>query len=144
MATHQELTDELLAATRASRTTVRLLDEGGELRLVAESLAPGVVSMRTGPVDDPTVYGTYIYLETERRMLIQNDCRTGEPRPPDSLIDYYHVHAQMLAPVIVDGEFVGTISVHLVGETRQWDDEAIGALADARARLEAELADASP
>lgn len=45
----QRLADDLLAETAASRTTIRLLDEAGRRRLVAESLAPGTVSMSTGP-----------------------------------------------------------------------------------------------
>lgn len=135
----QRLTDDLLVATGASRTTVRLIVEGGDLELVAESCAPGVASMATGPVVDPTVHPTYLYLERERKLLIQDDCRSGEPAPPASLVQHFGVWAQMLAPVVVNGEFTGTISVHQQGTTRQWDQAAVAALAAAERALEDHL-----
>jgi GAF domain-containing protein len=44
----------------------------------------------------------------------------------------------MLAPVIVDGEMVATISVHHQGGPREWQVAEVRALADARRRLESE------
>ena len=133
------LVAELLASTQASRVTVRLCEEDVDPRLVAEALAPGVVSMANGSPDAIRTAGTYAYLEEERRILVQNDCRTGEPSPPTSLIGYYKVYAQMLAPVFVEGEMVATISVHQQDKPRTWSAAEVGALAAARATLEEEL-----
>ncbi|MFC5834427.1 GAF domain-containing protein [Nonomuraea insulae] len=130
-----ELCDSLLAATGASRTTVRL----GEAELAAESRAPGVRGMDAGPAIDPRAFPTYQYLRDERRLLIQDDCRTGDPRPPASLVEHHRVYAQMLAPIVVRGELAGTISVHQQDTTRTWTDAEVAALAAARARAEKEL-----
>lgn len=136
----REVTDRLLDATASSRTTVRLIDEDGDLVLMAESLAPGVPSMVTGPSVDPRLHETYVYLEREREPLIQADCRTAAIRPPGSLIEHYRVLAQMLAPVVAGGDFRGTISVHLMDRTRRWSQEDVDALCEARRELERALA----
>lgn len=136
----REVTDRLLDATASSRTTVRLVDREDDLVLMAESLAPGVPSMATGPAVDPRLHETYVYLERNRELLIQADCRTAAIRPPRSLVEHYRVLAQMLAPVVVDGDFRGTISVHLMDRTRRWTREDVDALSDARRELENALA----
>jgi hypothetical protein len=97
--------------------------------------------MATGPSVDPRIHETYVYLERTHQLLIQDDCRVSEVPPPESLVDHYRVWAQMLAPVVVDGEFRGTISVHLMEQTRDWDDAAVQALESARRRLERTLAE---
>ncbi len=130
------LTDALLEQTRASRTTVRLAVDGHpSTALVAESLAPGVRSMRDGPQPPITAAPTYVFLERERRILVQRDCRTEGPAPPASLIDDYGVWSQMLAPVL-DGEtLAGTISVHCERRTRDWSAEDVAALAKTQANV---------
>lgn len=141
---YEELAAALLARVNASRVTVRLCEDGSDPLLVAEALAPGIPSMAGGPVTGIREAGTYVFLEKERRILVQNDCRAGEPTPPPSLIETYRVYAQMLAPVIVRGEMVGTISVHQQDRSRVWTKGEIGALADAQMTLEAELTGAGP
>lgn len=140
----EQLTAHLLAATDSSRTTLRLLDPWGRLHLVAESCAPGVQSMQEGPQIDPRPYATYQYLEQRRELLVQDDCRTGEPRPPETLISHHRVYAQMLAPVVVRGVFVGTISVHQQERSRRWSQAEIDALAAARREVEAAVREGSP
>jgi len=134
------IAEGLLKATQASRTTVRLVDDDGELVLAAESLAPGVSSMATGPAVDPRLHETYVHLERTHGLLIQEDCRVAEVQPPPSLIVHYRVLAQMLAPVVLGDEMRGTISVHLVEQTRKWSPESVAALDEARHELEAVLA----
>lgn len=138
---YQEVAQSLLESTGASRTTVRLCRQDGSVELVAECLAPGVASMHGGPVTNISAAPTYQYLLSQRDLLIQNDCRTGEPSPPRSLVDFYHVYAQMLAPVVIDDAMVATISVHQVGSAREWTADEIESLAAARARLEAAMAE---
>lgn len=134
------LTERLRQATQSSRTTVRLVDADGDLVLAAESLAPGVPSMATGPAVDPRLHETYVHLERTHELLIQEDCRVADVRPPPSLIEHYRVLAQMLAPVVLGEELRGTISVHLMDQTRTWSPESVAALDDARHQLEAVLA----
>jgi GAF domain-containing protein len=116
----QEVCAALLAATGSSRTTVRLVDPDGSIRLVAESRAQGVPSMVDGPQPAITAAPTYVELERHRRLIVQGDTRCEPPAPPRSLIDHYRVWAQMLAPVVVGDEMVGTISVHQQEATRVW------------------------
>lgn len=135
----QRIATALLGTTASSRTTVRLLDQGGQLRLASEVCAPGVGSMQTGPQIDPTVFPTYRYLEETGQLLIQDDCSTAGIAPPPDLLKVHRVHAQMLAPLTVDGAFRGTISVHQQDAPRHWKTHDIAALTNARAQAEAAL-----
>jgi GAF domain-containing protein len=131
----QAITDALLAELSASRTTIRLAVDGGPpTTLVAESRATGVRSMRDGPQPAITAAPTYVYLEQQRRILVQADCRHDPPAPPASLIEDYGVLAQMLAPVLdrAGTALVGTISVHSQGRTRTWTVADVVALAAAQ------------
>ena len=139
MTHHYDIASKLLQATSSSRTTVRLIDQEENLLLVAEVCAPGVASMGEGPQIDPRQFPTYLYLEEQQRPLIQNDCKNAEVQPPPSLTDHYDVAAQMLAPVMVDGTFRGTVSVHQQGHTRSWSGQDLEALDSARKEVEADV-----
>lgn len=139
----QRITDDLLVATGASRTTVRLSQPGSaDPVLVAESLRPGVMSMRTTQPPGIAAAQTYVYLEQQRDLLVQRDT-TEAPLPPRSLIENFGVGAQMLAPIVVDDSMVGTISVHQEGGPRDWSEADIGALRRARSDLEQAMAQTS-
>jgi maleate isomerase len=132
----EALTDALLSATAASRTTVRLaVGDSPSTTLVAESLAAGVRSMRDGPQPSITAAPTYVYLRERRQILVQRDCVNDDPPPPPSLIDDYEVRAQMLAPILDGDELVGTVSVHFQGGAREWTDQDVAALAGVQARV---------
>ena len=128
----QAVADDLRQQTKASRATVRLCAEDGSVEIVAESLADGARSMRVGPQPAVREAPTYIFLERERRILVQDDCRAAEHAPPPTLISVYGVLAQMLAPVVVDDRLVATISVHQQGRTRVWSKDDVAALAGAQ------------
>ena len=139
------LLSDLLALTDCSRTTMRIVGVDGSAHLLAECRADAdVPSMagRSGGID-PRRFPTYTYLEERRELLIQNDTRTDPVSPPPDLIEVHRVHAQMLAPLIVAGDFVGTLSVHLIGRTRDWSEEQIDALRRCRAAIEEILRDAA-
>ena len=123
-----EVCAQLLAATGASRTTVRVVAPDGSISLVGEALAPGVQSMRDGPQPAITTAPTYIELERGREPILQSDTRTQPPAPPASLVEHYRVWAQMLAPVVVDDVMVATISVHQQEATRSWSEADRAAL----------------
>jgi GAF domain-containing protein len=132
----QTVCEALLAATRASRTTVRLVDQTlSGISLVAEALADGVTSMHDGPQPAVRKAPTYVYLEHTHQLLVQQDLRTDPVAPPPSLIDDYQVWAQMLAPVLHDGQMVATISVHQQQALRHWSTSDRAALEDAQANV---------
>lgn len=122
--------DALAASLRSSlgvaRVTVRLPTGDGGVGLVAEALDEGVSSMRSGPQEDATRFATYAFLAEHGVSLVQEDLVTHPVRPPASLIDFYGTRAQMLAPIRVDGELVGVVSVHAL-EVREWRDTEVAA-----------------
>ena len=136
----QAIIEELLAATRSSRTTLRLDRPGEDFPVVAEALAPGVRSI-AGDLSFPIRSAeTVKHLERERRILLQRDLLGVEPAPAPELIEHYGARAQMLAPVVQGRRFVGIVSVHHAGGPRDWTQPEIAALERAAARIEAELA----
>jgi maleate isomerase len=84
----QDILEDLLESTSASRTTIRLDVPIQDLHLdtvAAEALAPSVRSLR----DDVSITNlrevpTVEFLEQERRVLVQNDCLTADPLFPRS------------------------------------------------------------
>ena len=135
----QEILEDLLDSTAASRTTVRLdmPDKNFHLDTVAaEALAPGVRSLRDDTsINDLRKVPTYEFVEKERRILVQNDCLTADPAPPPALIDHYGVKAQMLGPIVRDGRMIGIISVHYTPDPREWDEKDVDALQHALERV---------
>ncbi|MFD4975764.1 GAF domain-containing protein [Streptomyces sp. NPDC058424] len=60
-----------------------------------------------------------------RRVLMQDDCQTANPSPPQALLDAYQVRAQMLAPIVRDGRVVGWLSFHS-RDPRRWTGPTSG------------------
>ena len=92
--TFQVIIDELLHATGASRTTLRLEEPGGDFPVVAEALAPGIRSIKGGARVPVRNSATFAFFERERRILVVNDCRTSDPPTPQELMDFYGVRAE--------------------------------------------------
>jgi GAF domain-containing protein len=142
-ASFQEIMEDLLGSTGASRTTLRLdlPDQGTGLdAVVAEALEPGVRSIR----DDTSIRNlrgasTVRFLEEQRRPLVQNDCLADDLAPPSELMELYGVKAQMLAPIVRDDHLIGVISVHYVPGPRDWSAEDVAALQEAAERVQREL-----
>jgi GAF domain-containing protein len=131
------LMENLLEATKASRTTLRVVGVDGSAYLLAERRSDAAVpSMGSGAQVDPRAFPTYTYLEESRSLLVQNDTRVALVAPPPALIEVHRVFAQMLAPVVVEGQFVGTISVHLIDSPREWAEGQIDALRRCRLLVE--------
>src|SRR5215210_2734452 len=139
----QEILEDLLRATDASRTTLRLdlPDQGAGLdAVVAEALAPGVRSIR----DDTSIrnlrgVSTVRFLEEQRRVLMQNDCLADDLAPPSELIELYGVRAQMLAPIVREDRLAGVLSVHYAPGPRDWSSEDVAVLQEAVERVQREL-----
>lgn len=129
--------EELLAATGADRTTLRVDVPAHDLQVdltAAEALRPGSRSIRREGSLDQRRLNTVEWLEAHRVDLVQPDFH-GDPHPPQALIDVYGVHAQMLGPVQCDGDMTGWLSVHSLTE-RPWREQDIAALDAARAQAE--------
>ena len=128
---------DLLTTTGASRTTLRLDDARYGFHIddvVAEALAPGENSL------NQRAAATAQWVERNRRLLVQSDLSTGEPRAPDALIKLYGVRAQMLAPVERQGRLDGWISVHEARGPRSWSERDQTALEKAVDQVLRELA----
>jgi len=139
----QEILQDLLVSTGASRTTLRLDlpdQDAGLDTVAAEALALGIRSIR----DDTSIHNlrgasTVRFLEEQRRPLVQNDCLADVLAPPSELIELYGVRAQMLAPIVRDDRLIGVISVHYVPGPRDWRAEDVAALQEATERVHREL-----
>jgi len=138
----QSLCEELLEATGADRTTLRLDVPDHDLHVdltAAEAHRPGVRSIRREGSLDQRRLNTVEWLEANRRNLVQP--RFGPPpNPPQALIDVYGVHAQLLGPVEHDGRMPGWFSAHSL-EEREWTDKDQAAMDEARTTAEAIVAD---
>lgn len=141
MSAKQELRERLLTVieplrheTRVSRTTIRLdlpeLDVHVNLP-AAESRQPGVKSLEQEGSLDQRAAATVVWLEKERKILVQEDFETGPTAPPKELIEIYGTLAQMLGPLIQDGKLIGWISVHSNVAPRHWASTDIDALQQA-------------
>lgn len=137
--TFQVIIDELLHATGASRTTLRLEEPGGDFPVVAEALATGIRSIKGGAGVPVRNSATFAFFERERRILVVNDCRASDPPTPQELMDFYGVRAEILAPLMDGGRIVGIVSVHHAPGPREWTEGEIEALRRASARILGEL-----
>jgi maleate isomerase len=129
---------ELREATDASRTTLRLDDKAYGFHVddvAGEAVAPGQPSLRGQTSIDQRAAATAQWIETNRRLLVQDDLAHGDPRPPEALIRLYGVRAQMLAPLEREGRLDGWISVHDAHGPRQWSEQEQAAALDAVARV---------
>jgi GAF domain-containing protein len=139
----QEIVQELLEKTDATRTTLRLDTPGDVFPVVAEARAPNVRSIAGDSSIDLKGAPTFKYLDRERRNLIQSDVAAGDHPAPPELIEFYGVKAQMLAPLVRQDRLVGIISVHYAPSTREWTEADVAALDDAARRTQEELGGAS-
>ena len=122
---------ELLASTAASRVTIRLDVPERQFHVddvVAEARRPGVKSLKHETSIDQRKVETVRWLDRERRILVQDDLRHGDPAPPEALVAVYGTRAQMLAPLIKDDSLVGWISVHHNDGPREWTEREIASL----------------
>ena len=141
---YQEIVEELLGATAASRTTLRLERSDGGFPVVAEALAPGIRAIRNDTLIDVRATPTFAFFERERRTLVVPDCLDSDPPTPQALIDVYGVRAEILEPLVREGRIVGIVSVHYAPGPRQWTDGDLAALRAAAARVLEELELSAP
>jgi GAF domain-containing protein len=126
--TFQKPLEDLLAATGASRVTLRLARPEEVFPVVAEALADGTPSITSGVSPDLANAPTMRYLAEHHANLIQDDCSNAAVPPPPELLEFYGVKAQMLAPIVGGTELIGLVSVHYSPSPRHWTIEDIAAL----------------
>jgi maleate isomerase len=132
----------LLDGTGASRVTLRLDAPARGFHVddvAAEARRPGVKSLKGETSINQRQAATVLWLDRERRPLVQEDLLTATPAPPQALIEGYGVRAQMLAPVTGEGKLVGWVSVHHAGGPRSWSAREVALLEETAAWVERRL-----
>ena len=116
--------EQLRAETGASRVTLRR-DLPGDYAfpVTDEALAPGVASLR----DERTVNlrtQPVVPLLQRGEQVVQDDSRSAfdDPAFHRMLAAYGGLAAQIVTPVVVDGELAAIVSLHSLGEPRAWSD----------------------
>ena len=137
MATVEDLLGELLAATGASRVTLRRdVDADSPFPVVGEALAPDVGSLRCETtVHLPT---QPVVREIQRgNQVVQDDCANAydDPAFQAMLVTYGGLGAQIVTPVQVDGRLEAILSLHQLGTPRHWTDDEIAAASATADRL---------
>ena len=130
----------LLAASRGSRTTLRIDDptRGWHVDFIcAEAVQHGVKSLRGEGSIDQRAAATVKWMAANRRNLVQPDLTNNpDPAPPPALMTAYAAKAQMLAPLFNrEDHLQGWISVHYTDGTHPFSDAEIRALDQAKANV---------
>jgi GAF domain-containing protein len=131
---------DLLAATGASRVTLRQNVPGEyAFPVTHEALAEGVGSLRDEHTVDLRTQPVAIEVGAGRQV-VQDDCATAYDDPAFHRMRevYGGLAAQIVTPVVRDG-VIGIVSVHQLGQARQWQPAEIAAYKAAAARLGAVL-----
>jgi len=128
---------DLLVGLGASRVTLRQNLPGDyAFPVTREALAPGVgslmeertIDLRTQPVAIEVAAG---------RQVVQDDSAAAydDPAFHEMRARYGGLAAQVVTPVVRDGEVIGIVSVHDLTAPRRWTDDEIASCDAAVARL---------
>ena len=127
---------DLLAATGASRVTLRQDVPGDVFPVTHELLSEGTPSI-TG-VATPDMARQPVVLEVQQgRQVVQDDCMaaSSEPHFREMLELYGGLRAQIVTPIVLDGRVAAIVSLHQLGRTRHWNKEEIEAASDTTRRV---------
>lgn len=133
----QAIVDELLAATRASRCTLRLDVPDGFFPVAYEALGPGAPSIRDERTTDLRAAPVVRELLETGRQVVQDDCASAldDPAFQRMLGAYGGLAAQIVTPVFLDGRLAAIVSLHQLGEPRRWSEEERARAAGAGERV---------
>jgi GAF domain-containing protein len=139
----QEVVDGLLAATGASRCTLRRDVPGDFFPVTHEALAAGALSIRDERTTDLRKAPVVGQLLDTRKQVVQDDCASAfdDPAFQRMLEAYGGLGAQVVTPVFVDGRLAAIVSLHQLGAPRRWNDEEVGLAREAGERVRGLLAD---
>ena len=121
----QSILDSLFADLEPSRITLRQPSSDDVFPITHEVVGPGVASIR-GVVSPNMAGQPVVKLVLAGEQVVQNDCTrvfTDDAAFQAVLGLYGGMKAQIVTPVIRDGETVAIISVHQLGLTRAWTEE---------------------
>jgi GAF domain-containing protein len=127
----------LLEQTGASRVTLRQNVPGEyAFPVTHEALAPGAGSLRQERTIDLRNQPVAIEVGAGRQV-VQHDCATAYDDPAFHRMRevYGGLAAQIVTPVLDDGDVKGIVSVHQLGSPRHWRDEEIEACRAAAAQV---------
>ena len=142
---YDAIAEELLRATKASRTTIRLDDPDDPcFPVVGEAVAPGVRAIRDERIEEIREAPTFKFIDATHQLLVQGDLETDELQGCPYLRNDFGVDAQMLAPILQDGCMTGIISVHYTGGRRTWSEDDVAALERACDAVYGELGRLAP
>jgi GAF domain-containing protein len=131
---------ELLAATGASRVTLRQDLPGDVFPVTNEALANGTPSIKG--VATPDMARQPVVLEVQQgRQVVQDDClqASDEPHFRAMLELYGGLRAQIVTPVVRAGCVVAIVSLHQLGRTRDWTGAEIEAASETARRVDEAL-----
>jgi GAF domain-containing protein len=127
----------LLDETGASRVTLRQ-DLPGEYAfpVTHEALAPGAASLMHERTVDLRSQPVAIEVG-QGRQVVQDDCAAASDDPAFHRMReiYGGLAAQVVTPVMPDGEVHGIVSLHQLGSPRRWTDDEIAACSAAAASV---------
>jgi GAF domain-containing protein len=137
----QEVVDELLAATGASRCTLRRDVPDNYFPVTHEALAPGVASIRDERSTDLRKAPVVRQLLETARQVVQDDCAVAcdDPAFQRMLGAYGGLAAQIVTPVFLGGRLSAIVSLHQLGGPRRWSDEERALAVEAGERVGALL-----
>jgi GAF domain-containing protein len=119
---------DLLAATGASRVTLRQDVPGDVFPVTNEVLADGAPSIKG--LATPDMARQPVVLEVQQgRQVVQDDCpaASAEPHFREMLELYGGLRAQIVTPVARDGRVAAIVSLHQLGRTRRWRETEVEA-----------------
>ena len=123
----------LLEDTGASRVTLRR-DVGGDYAfpVTNEACRPGVPSLKAERTVDLRTQPVVLELR-EGAQVVQDDCRTAfdDPDFHRMLETYGGLAAQIVTPIFGESQLVAILSLHQLGEPREWIDGETEAAAQA-------------
>lgn len=137
----RDVVEELLAASGASRCTLRRDVRGDFFPVTHEALAEGVSSIRDDRTVDLRNAPVVRQLLETREQVVQDDCASAFDDPAFHRMreTYGGLAAQIVTPVFLDGELRAIISVHQLGAPRHWSEEETALAREAAERVRALL-----
>jgi GAF domain-containing protein len=129
----------LLAETGASRVTLRQNLAGAyAFPVTHEALGPEASSLRDERTVDLRTQPVALEVAAGRQV-VQDDCAAAydDPEFQRMLATYGGLAAQIVTPVLVDGQVVGIVSVHQLGSRRRWTAAEVQACSAAAGQLAA-------
>ena len=134
----QQVVDELLVATGASRCTLRQDVPGDFFPVTHEALGPGVPSIREERTTDLRRAPVVRELIETQRQVVQEDCASAfdDPAFQRMLAAYGGLAAQIVTPVFREGHLAAIVSLHQLDAPRRWtaEERVLAAAAGERVR----------